>query len=193
MPGGTVDPALLPLSNRQSCVLASSIPDLQLGKVRTCNTLRARGWGGGYLLRLFALPVPAVQGYVHPIPQNLHSQDLGIPGLSSLQLKLARAPYAARSAEYTERAITLWQLEGRAPIPVEVQMEITQAPSLFALPVMQKRPWETPFQARGAVQGAGLGPGGWGQGTTEPLLTPSIPTLTADSKLFPLGPCSSYF
>ncbi|KAL6783735.1 SHD1 [Auxenochlorella protothecoides x Auxenochlorella symbiontica] len=106
MPGGTVDPALLPLSNRQSCVLASSIPDLQLGK------------------------------------------DLGIPGLSSLQLKLARAPYAARSVEYTERAITLWQLEGRAPIPVEVQMEITQAPSLFALPVMQKRPWETPFQIR---------------------------------------------
>lgn len=192
MPGGTVDPALLPLSNRQSCVLASSIPDLQLGKVRTCNILRARGWGGGYLLRLFALPVPAVQGCPPHSPK---------PALTGPRNPRPQFPAAETGACALCRALRGVHREGHhtlavgGPGPHSRGGSDGDHPGALALcpPGHAEEALGDPIPGTGAVQGAGLVPREWGQGTTEPLLTPSIPTLMADSKLFPLGPCSSYF
>lgn len=71
-----------------------------------------------------------------------------MPELDELQLKLIRQPFASEAVPYPDWATTMVLLRGSEGLPMQAALEIARAPSLLALPVMQKRGWDIPFEVR---------------------------------------------
>ena len=63
-----------------------------------------------------------------------------------LQQRYARLPGSPLTAAFTGRLLVAAPLPGSQPVEVGVTFDIVQAPAAFSLPVMQKRPWDPPFQ-----------------------------------------------
>jgi hypothetical protein len=70
------------------------------------------------------------------------------PGVLGLQQRYARLPGSSLTAAFTGRLLVAAPLPGSQPVEVAVTFDIVQAPAAFSLPVMQKRPWDPPFQVR---------------------------------------------
>ncbi|KAL4427348.1 hypothetical protein ABPG77_003257 [Micractinium sp. CCAP 211/92] len=71
------------------------------------------------------------------------------PGVLDLQRRYARVPSSPLTAAFTDQVVVSTALPPPAgPVHMAVTLDIVQAPSAFALPVMQKRPWDPPFQLR---------------------------------------------
>ncbi len=88
-----------------------------------------------------------------------------MPGVLGLQQRYARLPGSPLTAAFSGRLHVAAPLPGAQPVDVGVTFDIVQAPAAFSLPVMQKRPWDPPFQV-GGVQGrrgdGRAGTLGWG-------------------------------
>lgn len=63
-----------------------------------------------------------------------------------LQQRYVRLPGSPLTAAFTGRLLVAAPLPGSQPVEVGVTFDIVQAPAAFSLPVMQKRPWDPPFQ-----------------------------------------------
>ncbi|KAL4440264.1 hypothetical protein ABPG75_003265 [Micractinium tetrahymenae] len=71
------------------------------------------------------------------------------PGVLRLQRRYARVPSNPLTAAFKDQVVVSTALPPPAgTVQVAVTFDIVQAPSAFSLPVMQKRPWDPPFQVR---------------------------------------------
>ena len=97
-------------------------------------------------------PLPA-----HRRPLLPQLQNAPTLGVLELQRRYARVPSSPLTTAFTDQVVVSTALPPPAgPVQVAVTLDIVQAPSAFALPVMQKRPWDPPFQV-GATSGAPAG------------------------------------
>lgn len=70
-------------------------------------------------------------------------------GVLELQRRYASVPSSPLTATFTDQVVVSMTVPPPAgTVQVAVTLDIVQAPSAFALPVMQKRPWDPPFQVR---------------------------------------------
>lgn len=87
-------------------------------------------------------PLPA-----HRRPLLPQLQNAPTLGVLELQRRYARVPSSPLTTAFTDQVVVSTALPPPAgPVQVAVTLDIVQAPSAFALPVMQKRPWDPPFQ-----------------------------------------------
>ena len=63
-----------------------------------------------------------------------------------LQQRYARVPSSPLTTAFSGPLVIAAPLPEGHHVEVAVTFDIVQAPAAFAMPVMQKRPWETPFQ-----------------------------------------------
>ncbi|KAL4422875.1 hypothetical protein ABPG75_009072 [Micractinium tetrahymenae] len=72
------------------------------------------------------------------------------PGVLALQQRYARLPGSPLTAAFSGSLVVAAPLPAPSggSVQVAVTFDIVQAPSAFCLPVMQKRPWDPPFQVR---------------------------------------------
>lgn len=73
-------------------------------------------------------------------------QEHGIPEVDQVQLRHVRQPFASRSTPFAGATLASCPLAGHDPVAVSISIRIAQAPSLFALPVMQKKAWDVTFE-----------------------------------------------
>lgn len=82
------------------------------------------------------------------MPSTSLSQNEPIPGVLGLQQRYARLPGSPLTAAFSGSLVVTAPLPAPSggSVQVAVTFDIVQAPSAFCLPVMQKRPWDPPFQ-----------------------------------------------
>jgi hypothetical protein len=66
-----------------------------------------------------------------------------------LQQRYARVPSSPVTAAFAGSLLISAPLPQEQQVAVAVTFDLVQAPSCFALPVMQKRAWNPPFQVGG--------------------------------------------
>lgn len=164
---GEVDPALRELAASGFCVLASQVPGLHPLKVRRGprRCLRRAHLGGAPLARAVS---PCTSGPIGadrrprktrpppPCPRRVCPQNEVVPQLMGLQQRYARVPSSPLTTAFNGPLVIAAPLADQHQVEVAVTFDVVQAPASFAMPVMQKRPWDPPFQVGGAAA-AGAG------------------------------------
>jgi hypothetical protein len=72
-----------------------------------------------------------------------------------LQQRYARVPSSPVTAAFAGSLLISAPLPQEQQVAVAVTFDLVQVPSCFALPVMQKRAWDPPFQVGGGWVAAG--------------------------------------
>lgn len=81
-----------------------------------------------------------------PLPPG-SLQNEPVPGVLGLQQRYARVPGSPLTAAFAgSLTVTVPLAPPQRTAEVAVTFDVCQAPSAFALPVMQKRTWDPPFQ-----------------------------------------------